>query len=480
MNFSRLKISCKPSRKPSQGGFILIIVLGVATLAFTLGSLLLASRQNWQANSSKQVYQTTAHLVMQNDFSQSKAVIMSSMSSMGVNSRSELTSISPTYLSSNLVSRNQNLHYSIYSSSSSVSAGSSLTPLSLSTSAYSQPVLITGMFDSLRGAKANLLDVSVKQTLAAANSTTSATPLLGDLSTMSHSQTVTVRQLPVSAFTVFGAGQVLTTLDPFYNGVSNDSTSVDVSTNASMPSAGRIYVEGSLRIQGGVIPLTYPLLVGGSLYVAPVSALQIAVPASDLASETDSIRRRAVIVDSTTAAPLTQYSSSLFRNQVRSGSLRDVKLWKAPNVSSFDQLVATSALQAQVQLTATSSSAFSLRLPPNSTSAEWQSDFLFYTPVDLSYSSQIIVTLDYDTIPLLHGVNSFSFVGYSDASGNYHPCSVRVKARTLAAPLSIIADGTIFIETGFNDLNSSPPPSGATNYPASLIAPRVELVNPGF
>jgi hypothetical protein len=498
----------KKKQKNNEGGFVLGAVIICTTLVMTAGVILLVSQEQRQSNASKQLFQSLGQEMARNNLASSASQIAKIISSPPDNSVS--TDGTGTI---SLASTNQTIT-SIFTSSSSLPFTTSSSN-NMTTYFVPEPFYVQGytnefsfispyinnadgsinISDPTKGFK---LDPFQGTMVKSTHFTLSDNMLVnggqfGDVSSVKHNQVVSVREIPVSSFTLFvadnkNAPNQMVQLNSDVLGVKSDANATDASNNM-VSSMGRVYVGGNLEVNGA-LPLTLPITVSKDISLNAASEIQSYVPMND--PNHPKVRRKATL-DTYNASSFTNRAQTEFRGQIRLGNLSSVKLQPAVPLRGMSNLVAASNTKVTqmggVKVTLT----FDEDVPPVPTLAitVGTNTIPIVDPDSLLFSVNALtktIRFNHDgwltanstntadptyplylllsTNPTVKDAMTFSF-----ALGGHTDWNVEVKATTLKTAMSIICDGTLTVSGGFNMVLAD----GLTDYPAaSLIAPTLK------
>lgn len=287
---------------------------------------------------------------------------------------------------------------------------------------------LTAPDDPFRGLAAVVDTINVT---AAAQSTLSTSASRFTLPTLDLTPQLSVRQIPVSQFTVFSA-----------------STSSFQMSPAAMPIMGRIHAEGDLVIAGGPLASIYPVTAGGNISVANNGALFAQSGPNEPASSFP--------VQSTADNNWLALARSVEHSTILSGRDLPMNTFAAADVTQMTTAAlkappSTPAAQQQLwrqctriitenigKITATTSSG------AQCTPREKRAFYPYYSPHN---PGGVAIVFDVSKVPPTAGRNSFYFT-----SSSPNRVVLVINARNLPADFAIVTNLPVALEGAFNAL----------------------------
>jgi hypothetical protein len=287
---------------------------------------------------------------------------------------------------------------------------------------------LTAPDDPFRGLAAVVDTINVT---AAAQSTLSTSASRFTLPTLDLTPQLSVRQIPVSQFTVFSA-----------------STSSFQMSPAAMPIMGRIHAEGDLVIAGGPLASIYPVTAGGNISVANNGALFAQSGPNEPASSFP--------VQSTADNNWLALARSVEHSTILSGRDLPMNTFEAADVTQMTTAALTAppstpAAQQQLwrqctriitenigKITATTSSG------AQCTPQEKRAFYPYYSPHN---PGGVAIVFDVSKVPPTAGRNSFYF-----ASSSPNRVVLVINASNLPADFAIVTNLPVALEGAFNAL----------------------------
>jgi hypothetical protein len=290
---------------------------------------------------------------------------------------------------------------------------------------------LTAPDDPFRGLAAVVDTITV--TADAQSTLSSATASRFSLPSLAFTPQLSVRQIPVSEFTLFSA-----------------TTSSFQMTPATMPIVGRIHAEGDLVISGGPLASIYPVTAGGNISLANNGSLFVRSGPDEPASSFP--------VQSTTDNNWLALSRSVGHSTILSGRDLPMSTFQATDVNqmttpAFNTPSTTPTAQQQLwrqcnrivlenqgRITATTS------LGAECSSQEKRAFSVYYSR---HHPGGIVIVFDLSKEPPQNGRNSFYF-----ASSAPNRMVLLVNGSNLPGDLAIVTPLPLAVEGGLNVLGT--------------------------